>query len=82
MSAPVVSSGMRSGRSWLQCAVRLRGTEPSQERAEQSAGSGVMRRRPVADTAAGTSPLLASSGDVGVLKTLLLSESSPTKLLL
>jgi hypothetical protein len=49
-----------------ECAVRLRGTELSQETAGQSADSGVMRRRQVADTVASTSLLLANSGDVGV----------------
>jgi hypothetical protein len=63
MAAPLVS-GMRNGQSWLQCAVRLRGTELSQETAGQSADNAVMRRRQVADIAAGTSPLLVSSGDV------------------
>jgi hypothetical protein len=66
MAAPAVSSGMHSGRSWLQCAVLLHGMELSQETAGQSADSSVMRRCQVADTAAGTSPFLASSGDVGV----------------
>jgi hypothetical protein len=58
----------RQWDAWLQCAVRLRGTELGQAAGSEGgeADSGVMHRRPVAKTPAGTRLLFASSGDVGV----------------